>query len=33
MIKLLEPRIDIMCLEHDVGLINSLKSECQEEFA
>ncbi|CAD8064734.1 unnamed protein product [Paramecium primaurelia] len=32
MIKLLEPRIELMCLEQDVQLIRTILVECQEEF-
>ncbi|CAD8148378.1 unnamed protein product [Paramecium octaurelia] len=32
MIKLLEPRIELTCLEQDVQLIRTILVECQEEF-
>ncbi|CAD8177670.1 unnamed protein product [Paramecium pentaurelia] len=32
MIKLLEPRIELTCLEQDVSLVRSILGECQEEF-
>ncbi|CAD8154652.1 unnamed protein product [Paramecium pentaurelia] len=33
MIKLLEPRIELTCLEQDVQLIRTILQECQEEFS
>ncbi|CAD8132668.1 unnamed protein product [Paramecium pentaurelia] len=33
MIKLLEPRIELTCLEQDVQLVKSILGECQEEFS